>query len=97
MPGWGLGPAAPESVRLLGGGAGGDEPAVVLRAMAARAADRRPLFKVGEREPLYLLILRAFTGILEWLAVELALSLRFLLARLQLFLLHVFVSAEAFW
>ena len=52
------------------------------------------MFGLGDQEPLYLLILQAFTGMLDWMAVELAVSVRLLMARLQLFLLRAFVTAD---
>ena len=55
------------------------------------------LFSAFEREPLYLLVPSAFVGILDWLSADLAVSVRFLMARLQLFMLRAFVTAKNFW
>ena len=64
--------------------------------VGADTVEQRPLFRSAEREPLYLLVVRAVTGMLDWLAVGLAVGVRLLMARLQLFLLRVLVTAVDF-
>ena len=79
----GLGRAVPRSGRLVvGGGVDGDASAMRYGAGAPYAEEWRPLFRASEREPLYLPVLCAFTGMLDWLAVELAVSVRLLIAQL---------------
>ena len=65
-------------------------------AGAADGEERRPLFRASERESRYLLVVRALTRMLDCLTVELALSVRLLMARLQLFLFRAFMTVEDF-
>ena len=92
-----LGPAAPRSGRQVGAGrADGDALAGMPAAVGVDAVERRPLFRSAEMEPLCLFVLRVFTRMLDWLVVELAVGVRLMMARLRLFLLCAFVTAEDF-
>ena len=79
----GLGPTALESGRALGTRARGDATAMVSNAVEIDIEARHLLFRSANRGPPYVLTLRAFTGMLDWLAVELAVSMRLLMARLR--------------